>query len=239
MSSLSYMSGNSCPTEVLSTHLPKHAGKEGLLGAEIEFTEWMESQMRIACLAILEMNRPPRVLSEDVDSTSIPRIEDEELAFHLLQVHKEGMYSVPESKKFIRNDLSTQSILDDWLEHFGPLFNIACKESQIAYEVEAYQLENFQWRLVEHIQHQRRIYEEHSYGIILDPSTVWLSMEWGAPHILSEEGISFLRQTTYLPHVVGNGDDTQLLLDAIHNSRESLLTRLSPFASGVVTRTEQ
>ena len=141
------------------------------------------------------------------------------------------MYKALNSFHHLRDHPDTNIILREWLDHFGPLFNITCKQFQIPYETTAERVQYFQYRLVEHVQHLRRIYEQHSGGLILRSGEAWGNMHWAEPKIVTEDGVDFLRQSVYLPYVVGEGGETTLELDAEHHSRNSLYVRLTPYGT--------
>lgn len=215
---------------VAQSDLPRHMNGDGESGAEIELGEWLEEQLRVGCKAMLELLRSPRPMNDE-DEQSGPHTSkiDEDTGYHLLMVHNKGMFHAGDSYRESTSNPEVHVILNDWLEHFGPLFNIMCKQNQMPYERSAHCVQNFQFRLVEHVQHLRRIYEQHSQGIIISPSKAWKSMEWDNPIKIKEDGIDFLRQSVHLPHVIGEGENTELVLDEVRNTRESLLVRLSPY----------
>lgn len=220
-------------TETLSavseSSLPRHLDLNGESGDVMQLEEWLEAQIRVACRATLEMLKAPRAMECDEDQ--LPHISkaDEGTAYHLLMVHNHGLFHAKESYAEATQHPDVQVIIGDWVEHFGPLFNIMCKQNQIPYELSAGLVHNFQCRLVENIQHLRRIYELHSGGAILRSGVAWHSLEWANPLLITEDGVEFLRQSVYLPHVVREGNNTDLLLDNVHHTRESLLVRLSPY----------
>jgi len=214
---------------VVESALPHHLSREGDTGTVIQLEEWLEEQIRVACKAVLELLGSPRpVLDESGNAAPRMPIEHEDTAYHLLMVHDKGMFHSGESYNQATKHSEVQEILTDWLIHFGPLFNIMCKQYQIPYEISANSVYNFQCRLVEHVQHLRRIYEQHSGGAVLASSTAWNSLEWADPKLMNEDGIEFLRQSVYFPHVIGNGTSTSLIINEVYHSRESLITRLSP-----------
>lgn len=221
----------------LQSQPPRHV--EGFYvtgGDEMLTSEWNTEQIRVACKAVLEMVRPPRPMEGDMQEDSMPRIQDEALAYHLLNISLDRDDDHADSSRFVMQHPESNFILNDWLLKFGPLFNIMCKQYQIPYEIAADQLSNFQFRLVEHIQHQRRIFEQRSEGQTLSSSEAWKNTEWGEPKIVIEDGITFLRQTVFLPYIVGCGDHTHQVLDAVHHSRESLYVRLTPYNSPALQR---
>lgn len=221
----------------LKSKPPRHLEGSGLPeGDEMLTAEWNTEQARVACKAVLEMVRPPRPMDGDILEDSMPRIQDTELAYHLLRIYLDKNDDHMESSRFVMQNPESKFILNDWLLKFGPLFNIMCKQYQIPYEIAADQLSNFQFRLVEHIQHQRRIFEQRSGGENLSSSEAWKHAEWGEPKIVIEDGISFLRQTVFLPYIVGTGAHTHQVLDAVHHSRESLYVRLTPYNSPALQR---
>ena len=67
---------------VESNNQPRHGLPDGTLGDEIEIEEWIESQVRVACKAMLGMIRPPRFLDDNAEG-ALPRIteQNEETAF--------------------------------------------------------------------------------------------------------------------------------------------------------------
>ena len=95
------------------------------------------------------------------------------------------------------------------------------------FEVVERQRHILQTRLVEHVQHMRGIWEDHGGGT-LSSGKAWKSMEWAEPKLIVEEGVPFARQVVYLPHVVGYGAETQLVLDGQHFARESLMFCVQP-----------
>lgn len=208
---------------------PHHLSITGVTGTVIELEEWLEGQIHVACKAILELLGSPRPVLDEAGKV-LPRMPEkhEETAHHLLMVHNKGMFHAGDSYKKATQNSEVQEILTDWINHFGPLFNIMCKQHQIPYEISANRVYHFQCRVVEHVQHLRRIYEQHSEGAVLASSTAWNSLEWADPKLINEDGIVFLRQSVYFPHVIGNGTSTSLIINQVYHSRESLITRLSP-----------
>lgn len=225
------MSTIESPLQAVSeSHLPRHMKHNGESGSEIHLEEWIEEQVRVACKAIFELLKSPRPMNEN-DQLTGPHVssEDEGTAYHLLMVHNKGMFHAMDSYREVTSHTEVHLILEDWLDHFGSLFNIMCKQNQIPYERSADYIHSFQCRLVEHVQHLRRIYEQHSYGIILKSSDAWKRLDWDNPIQITEDGVDFLRQSVHLPHVLGEGEDTELVLNEIQNTRESLMIRLSPY----------
>lgn len=215
---------------VADSHLPRHLNSEGVSGTQIELEEWLEEQIRVGCKATLELLKLPRPMNEEEEHTgpNIP-IKDEDVAYHLLMVHNKGMFHALESYREVTAHPEVKGILEDWIDHFGPLFNVMCKQNQIPYETSAHHVYNFQFRLVEHVQHLRRLFEQHSGGVILHPDVAWKSLDWAEPRQIKDDNVIFLRQSVYLPHVDGEGFETSLVIDAMHHTRESLMVRLSPY----------
>ncbi|MDA0376664.1 MAG: hypothetical protein O3A80_05165 [bacterium] len=227
------MSVTETPIQALAeSGFPHHLSTEGDTGTVIQLEEWLEEQIRVACKAILELLGSPRPVLDEAGKV-LPRMPEkyEETAYHLLMVHDKGMFHAGDSYKRATQNSEVSEILNDWIQHFGPLFNIMCKQHQIPYEISANRVYHFQCRVVEHVQHLRRIYEQHSEGAVLASSTAWNSLKWAEPILINEDGIEFLRQSVYLPHVVGVRRSTSLVLNKDLHSRESLITRLSPLAS--------
>ena len=223
-----------------SFHPPKHIDDlDGTAGEEMDLTEWLDGQTRVACLAIVEMLRNPRATAEEQGKRmpSVPK-EQEDTVYHLLQIYEHGYSNVPESKDVVRQHEEAKVIMNQWATIFGPLFNILCKKREIRYEVAAKMLDVFQRKIVEHTQNARRIWEDHrgqtnevlnDEDKVLAPSKPWKKIECGDPHIVNEDGIEFLQRTVYLPEVVGYGADTQLVLDSQHFYREEFIKRLTPY----------
>lgn len=221
-------------TSAVESHAPRHMNFDGLLGKEIETAEWLDSQLKVSCRAVLELMRAPRHPDDDahLKGECMPPVppENEDIAYHLLQVHNHGMSHGSESWQAVRAHPEASEIIMQWLNHFGTLFNVMAKQSRMPYEEVATRIHSFQMRLVEHIQHLRRIWELHAEQQQdgLSALEVWNTMEWAEPKIRRENGLEFLRQTVRLPHVEGYRRDVHLVLNGERHTRESLVQRLTP-----------
>ncbi|MCB9808203.1 hypothetical protein H6770_03005 [Candidatus Peribacteria bacterium] len=220
--------------------LAHHERDDGSMGAEMQTEEWMDAQARVACLAILELLRAPRHADKKLNSVSIPPIpvELEDIASHLLVVHEKGIHIGQPgnaSYKEVLKNADVSIILDGWFEHFGSLFNIIAKQHQMPYERVAELLHSFQMELVQHLQHLRRLWEDHKQSSVteeqLTPGEAWNSLRWEKPVVLSEGPIDFIQQIVLLSHVAGVRNETKLIMDNMHNRQVKLYKRLTPYGS--------
>lgn len=128
----------------------------------------------------------------------------------------------------VQADARMQLLMHQWAVRFGPLFGLMTKKYQMPVEIVERKLEYYQARLIEHMQHLRDIWRQHS-GNELSMGELWEKVEWLPYKLVSENNVTYLMQTVLFPYVVGEGADCKLVMDKGRLRQETMWCALDLF----------